>query len=63
MASEPRSRALRARPRPLGSGTGGFEPTIYIEVLVDVEGRAQALVDEEYGARNRPLSPGLRPVE
>jgi len=46
----------------LGSGTGGFEPTIYIEVLIDVEGRAQALVDEEYGPGIVRFLPALRPV-
>jgi hypothetical protein len=47
----------------LGSGTGGFEPTIYIDVLIDVDGRAQALVDEEYGPGMVRFLPALRPVE
>ena len=46
----------------LGSGTGGFEPTISIEVLIDVEGRAQALADEEYGPGIVRFLPALRPV-
>jgi hypothetical protein len=47
----------------LGSGTGGFEPTIYVEILIDVDGRAQALVDEEYGPGIVRFLPALRPVE
>jgi hypothetical protein len=46
----------------LGSGTGGFPPTIYIDVLVDVDGRAQALVNEEYGSGIVRFLPALRPV-
>ncbi len=47
----------------LGSGTGGSEPTIFIDVVVDVDGRAQALVDEEYGPGIVRFVPALRPVE
>jgi hypothetical protein len=47
----------------LGSGTGGFPPTVYIEVVVDVDGRAQALADEEYGRGIVRFLPALRPVE
>jgi len=47
----------------LGSGTGGFPPVVYIDVVADVDGRAQALVDEEFGAGVVRLLPALRPVE
>jgi hypothetical protein len=47
----------------LGSGTGGFEPTVLIEVVADPDGRAQALVDEEYGAGVVRFAPALTPVE
>lgn len=47
----------------LGSGTGGFEPAVIIEVVVDVDGRAQALVDEEYGPGIVRFVPALRPVQ
>jgi hypothetical protein len=46
----------------LGSGTGGFEPAIFVEVVVDVDGRAQAIVDEEYGPGIVRFVPALRPV-
>ena len=47
----------------LGSGTGGFEPAVIIEVVVDVDGRAQALVDREYGPGIVRFVPALRPVQ
>jgi hypothetical protein len=47
----------------LGSFTGGFPPAIYIEVVADVDGRAQALVDREYGPGLVRFLPALRPVE
>lgn len=47
----------------LGSGTGGFPPTVYIEVVADAGGRAQALVDEEYWPGIVRFLPALRPAE
>lgn len=49
--------------QPLGSGTGGFPPTIYIDVVADAEGRVQALFDEEFGPGVVRLLPALRAVE
>jgi hypothetical protein len=47
----------------LGSGAGGFPPTIYIEVVADADGRAQALVDEDYGPGIVRFLPALRAVQ
>lgn len=47
----------------LGSATGGFPPMVYIDVVADVDGRAQALVDEEYGPGIVRFLPALQPVE
>jgi hypothetical protein len=47
----------------LGSFTGGFPPAIHIQVIADVGGRAQALVDREYGPGLVRFLPALRPVE
>jgi hypothetical protein len=49
--------------RLLGSGTGGFPPAIFIEVVADVDGRAQEQVDREYGPGVVRFLPALRPVE
>jgi hypothetical protein len=47
----------------LGSDTGGFEPAVVVEVVVDVDGRAQQIVDEEYGPGIVRIVPALRPAE
>lgn len=47
----------------LGSGTGGFPPTIFVDVVADEGGRAQAVVDDEYGPGIVHFVPALRPVQ
>jgi hypothetical protein len=47
----------------LGSGTGGFPPMVFIDVVADGDGRAQALVDEEYGPGIVRILSALSPAE
>jgi hypothetical protein len=48
--------------RLLMSYTDGFPPAIYIDVVADVDGRAQALFDDEYGPGIVHISSALRPA-
>jgi hypothetical protein len=47
----------------LGSGTGGFPPAIFIDIVADEGGRAQAVIDDEYGPGIVRFVPALRPVQ
>ena len=47
----------------LGSDTGGLPPMVFIDVVADADGRAQALVDDEYGPGIVRILPALRPAE
>lgn len=47
----------------VGSGTGGFPPTIFVDVVADEGGRAQAVIDDEYGPGIVRFVPALRPVQ
>jgi hypothetical protein len=49
--------------RLLSSYTGGFPPAVYIDVILDPDGRLQALVDEEYGSGIVHISSALHAVE
>ena len=45
------------------SDAGGFPPAIYIDVVADLDGRVQGLVDDEYGPGIVHIFSALRPVE
>jgi hypothetical protein len=47
----------------LGSGIGGFPPTIFVDIVADEGGRAQAVIDDEYGPGIVRFVPALRPVQ